>query len=99
MPPAISLAGPKKTFAAIDPFDVAARESGLVPIDVAPRGIDPRFVFLRQDRTRFAGACVGKKHDVCVLAAIELLDHDFVGAGGPARRDRRTAGTRPPARP
>src|ERR1041384_4737414 len=83
MPPAISLAGPKKTFAAIDPFDVAAPESGLVPIDVAPRGIVPRFVFLSQDRTRFAGGCVGKKHDVCVLAAIELLDHDFVGAGGP----------------
>ena len=47
--PAIAFAGPEKSFTAIDPFDVAARESGLVPIDVAPRDVYPRFVFFSQN--------------------------------------------------
>src|SRR6185369_17720303 len=83
MPPAISLAGPKEAFSAIEPFDVAEREPGFVPIDVAPCSVDPCFVFFSQDRMRFAGRGVGEKHGVCVLTTIKLLNHDFAGARGP----------------
>src|SRR6185369_17084830 len=83
MTPAIALAGPEKTFAAVDPLDVAAPESGFVPVDVAPRNVDPRFVFFSHDRTDFAGARVRHHHGVGVLATIELLNDQLIRICGP----------------
>src|SRR6185436_2629136 len=83
MPPAISLAGPKEAFAAVDPLDVAEREPCFVPIDVAPSSVDPRFIFFSQNRMRLAGRGIRKEYSVCVLTAIELLDHHFGRASGP----------------
>src|SRR4051812_39498393 len=82
MTPTVALAGPQETLAAVDPFDVAARDSRLVPIDVSPRDVDPRFVFLSQDRTNLARANVAKHDGVRILAAVELLNDDLVGVRG-----------------
>ena len=83
MTPAVAFTRPEKTSALIDPFDVAASESGFVPIDVAPRDVNPCFVFLSHHRPHFAGARIAHHHVVRVLTAIELLNDQLVGIRRP----------------
>src|ERR1044072_286676 len=78
-----SRSGPQETFATVNPFNVAASDAGLVPIDIAPRDVDPGFVLLSQNGMRLSGARVSEHHDVGVLATIELLNNELVRARRP----------------
>src|SRR5687767_682044 len=83
MTPAVAFAGPEEALAAVDPFNVAARDSRALPIDVAPRDVHPRFVFFDQHWTDLSCAHVAEHDGVGVLAAVELLNDDFFGVCGP----------------
>src|SRR5688500_4484296 len=83
MTPTVALAGPQKTLAAVDPFDGTARDSGLVPIDVAPRDVYPRIIFFDEHRAHFAGTNIAQHERVRILSAVELLSDHLVGISGP----------------
>src|SRR6185436_4791668 len=78
MPPAVALARPQEALASLDPLDVAARETFLVPIDVAPRNINPGVFFLCEDRLDLPRTRIAEHHDVGVLKPIQLLNGDFI---------------------
>ncbi len=83
VPPAVALAHPEESLAALDPLDVPGREARGAPAEVAERDVATRVVLLRQDRADLAGPGVAQHHEVRVLEPVELLEDDLVGARGP----------------
>ena len=83
MPPTISFTGPQEAFAVVNPFSIAAGQSSLVPIDVAPGNVNPGIILFHQHWTYFAGANVAQHESVVVLQTIQLLNDDLVRIRGP----------------
>src|SRR4030095_5614275 len=83
MSPTVTLAGPEKTLAVVDPFNVATSEAGLVPVDIAPGNVDPRIIFLSQHWMNLPGSRIAQHDHIRILQTVELLNDYFIGVSGP----------------
>ena len=93
MAPAIALAGPQEPFSLVGPFNIAARQAVLVPIELAPGNVHPRLVLFGEEHARnrrqfgLGLAQPACDHHRCLLSAVRVVGERADAAAARRRAD------------